>query len=481
MKKNNNITLVAESVLLILALAYTDLALATKPTTSSATDPGSRPSGSTNPGAGPGGTPGPTPIDGLTPNELSFFYDGLAQFIKVHNIADGLGPRFNLDSCGGCHSQPTIGGSSPAINPQLNVINVLNNDLPSFLKADGPVIEARFVKNADGTPDGGVHELFVISGLVDATGDASNCIITQPNFAAELSNNNVVFRIPTPTLGLGFVEMITDEALYANIATNPALKRTLNITPRLNTTGNDGTVTRFGWKSQNKSLLQFSGEAYNVEMGVSNDQFQNERENNTDCQFKTVPNDFQNMDALSAPNAIDAAFAATTSSQKLANFSRFLSAPVAVDSYTDSTGLLVDSDSIARGKDQFTAVGCNECHTPNLNTSPNASVVALAGKQIKPYSDFALHNMGSGLADGIRQGGAQGDEFRTAPLWGIGQRHFFLHDGRSKDLTTAISAHKSGTSSNGKYPASEANFVIDKYNALSDSQKLDLLKFLRAL
>jgi CxxC motif-containing protein (DUF1111 family) len=118
------------------------------------------------------------------------------------------------------------------------------------------------------------------------------------------------------------------------------------------------------------------------------------------------------------------------------------------------------------------------CHTPTLRTG-YAAVGALQYKDANLYSDLALHNMGSGLADGVSQGNASGDEFRTAPLWGLGQRIFFLHDGRTKDLIEAIHAHASG--GNGQYPPSEANQVVGQFNRLSEIDKQNLLNFLRAL
>ena len=268
--------------------------------------------------------------------------------------------------------------------------------------------------------------------------------------------------------------MLNEDTLYANLSTNLSIKNTYGITPRLNTNGNDGTVTRFGWKAQNKSLLMFAGEAYNVEMGISNDLFQSERENKQTCQFKSVPNDFQNMDAVYAGSTEEAALLATTSTQSLATFSQFLAAPVPVDSYGTVTAA-----SIASGKELFSVVGCNECHTPTLTTDSNASVSALKEITFNPYSDFALHNMGPGLADGIAQGAAKGDEFRSAPLWGLGQRLFFLHDGRAKDLQTAIQAHQSSRG-NG-YQASEANAVINKFKQLSADSQQNVINFLRSL
>src|SRR5258705_11284714 len=125
-----------------------------------------------DPGPRGGSAGAGAPIGGLTPGELDFFNNhGIPQFSQVEGVADGLGPRFNLDSCGGCHIQPALGGSSPATNPQVAnaTANGAKNTVPSFITANGPIREARFVRNPDGTPDGGVHDLFVITGRADAS------------------------------------------------------------------------------------------------------------------------------------------------------------------------------------------------------------------------------------------------------------------------------------------------------------------------
>jgi CxxC motif-containing protein (DUF1111 family) len=114
-----------------------------------------------------------------------------------------------------------------------------------------------------------------------------------------------------------------------------------------------------------------------------------------------------------------------------------------------------------------------------LRTPANITTRALADKNANLYSDLALHAMGPGLADDILQGLARGDEFRTAPLWGLGQRVFFLHDGRTTDLVEAIREHKS--EGNSRFGPSEANAVIDRFNRLDEREKRDLLNFLRSL
>jgi CxxC motif-containing protein (DUF1111 family) len=346
------------------------------------------------------------------------------------------------------------------------------NYVPSFITPDGPVREARFKYNRDGTRDGGVHGLFVISGRDDGTGDASGCNIVQDDFEGQLAHGNVIFRIPTPTFGAGLIEQIPDSAILANRDANAAAKTSLGIFGRPNrvsgnpnNNGNDGTIARFGWKAQNKSLLLFSGEAYNVEMGITNELFQSERDETASCQFTTTPNNVTNTDS-------DDPLATISAIEKFAFFMRFLAPPV---SSRDTPG---GATSIARGRQVFDAVGCALCHTPTLRTGPS-SVAALRDRPVDLFSDLVVHNMGAGLADDVVQGEAGPDEFRTAPLWGLGQRIFFLHDGRTRDLLEAIQAHRSPATL--RYQASEANAVIARFNTLTESLKQDLLNFLRSL
>jgi CxxC motif-containing protein (DUF1111 family) len=403
---------------------------------------------------------------------MNLFNAGMEEFKKRDVVkADGLGPRMNLDSCGGCHSYPDVGGTSPPdLNPQYDFFEKYlenTNQLPRFVTKDGPVREARFKLNPDGrTPDGGVHSIFTITGLKDADG----CVLQQPDFARQLRRNNVIYRIPTPTFGGGLIEQIPDQVILDNHATkrgNPyGIRGRVNIinaghavTARENRNGNDGTIARFGWKAQNKSLLVFAGEAYNVEMGISNELFQTEREEDPKCQFKPTPNDTTNP----AQTGLDI----LSDIEKFAAFMRFLAPP------TPSPDTPGGAGSISSGKRLFVEIGCALCHTPSLRTG-TSTVAALSGKDVDLYSDLALHDMGYGLADGITQGQATSREFRTAPLWGLGQRIFFLHDGRTRDLKRAIEEHRS--------PGSEANRVVRKfYNQLTQRQQQDILNFLRSL
>jgi len=429
-----------------------------------------------DPGVRGGAAGAGAPIAGLTKTELAFFNAGKDEFAQQEEVTDGLGPTMNLDGCGACHLQPAVGGTSPAVNPQVAfaTLNGATNAVPSFITAKGPVREARFVKNADGTPDGGVHDLFTIAGRADAPG----CVLAQPDFGKELGRRNVIFRIPTPVFGAGLIEQIPDKAILANQVDDAPRKKDLRIYGRpnivlaghaisgqANNNGNDGTVARFGWKAQNKSLLLFSGEAYNVEMGITNELFQTERDETPGCQFAAVPNDLTKTDGKTLVEGISAI-------EKFAFFARFLAPPAPSP---DTPG---GADSIARGRKLFTDAGCALCHTPTLGTG-NAGVAALRNQPVNLFSDLLVHDMGPGLADGVTQGQAGPREFRTAPLWGLGQRLFFLHDGRTSDLREAIRAHRSGSFLT--FNASEANAVIRNFNALKDDQKQDVLNFLRSL
>jgi CxxC motif-containing protein (DUF1111 family) len=139
-----------------------------------------------------------------------------------------------------------------------------------------------------------------------------------------------------------------------------------------------------------------------------------------------------------------------------------------------------DTPSIVNGRAAFASTGCIFCHTQSFTTgkaiasgSSTSPSLALSHQPVNLWSDLLVHHMGEGLADGITQGGAGPDEFRTAPLWGVGQRVFFLHDGRTKDLVMAIEAHRSR--------GSEANMIIERFNRLSINQQQDIINFLRSL
>jgi len=472
-----------------------------------ARDPGPRP----NPASAI-----PNPVPGLDANEIALFQESLLRVSELEGSCDtcaqqpqnvppidpdprnpfsplklvnsaGMGPVFNADQCFICHFQPQIGGSSPRVNPAQVIAHRLGgtNTVPAFESPDGVFREVRFKYKPDGTRDGGVHSLFTLQGR----SDAPECTLRQPDFGAEVRRRNIAFRIPLQLFGLGLIEAIQDRAILANLNANPGLKRSLGIEGHPNIVPNNGTISRFGWKAQNGSITTFAGEAYNVEMGITNDLFPISRSEDDDCNLAYEAFDVPrtNAELYTDPLKIMPAWLMFT------EFMRLVDAPQPAPL----------NASAQRGRELFTEVGCALCHTPAFKTpgvanpqSPSQEigphVVALRGKTVNLYSDLLVHHMGATLADNIVQGDAGPDEFRTTPLWGLGTRLFLLHDGRTSDLLVAIRDHYSAAHSQGgdnpsrdaqstSYRPSEANAVIERFEMLRDEDRQAVLDFLRDL
>jgi CxxC motif-containing protein (DUF1111 family) len=472
-----------------------------------ATDPGPRP----NPASVV-----PRPVPGLSQNEQALFFESLLRVSELEGTCDtcaqqaqnqlpidpdpnnpfapralvnsaGMGPVFNSDTCFGCHVQPQIGGSSPKVNPAQVIAHRLGgtNTVPAFEDPQGAFRETRFKYGSGGERDGGVHSLFTVQGR----SDAPDCRLQQPDYPTELARRNVAFRIPLQLFGLGLIESIQDKAIIANMNSLRDLKRNLGISGHPNRVANNGTISRFGWKAQNASINMFAGEAYNVEMGITNDLFPTSRSEAEDCNLAYEPFDVpRTQDVLyTDPLKIMPAWLMFTV------FMRFVDAPQPA----------AMSVSATRGQGLFNEIGCALCHTPSFRTRGTANpqtpseeigphVVALRGRVVNLYSDLLVHHMGATMADNIVQGAAGPDEFRTTPLWGLSQRLFFLHDGRTSDLRVAIEDHFSAAHSGGgdnperdsaapSYPPSEANRVVEIFNALNDRDQQAVLDFLRSL
>jgi CxxC motif-containing protein (DUF1111 family) len=314
--------------------------------------------------------------------------------------------------------------------------------------------------------------LWTVRGSTNDT-TISNCALTQPDFAAEEKAGNLAFRTPLQMLGLGLIESIQDREILAQHDATAALRGPVGITGHPNRSGNDGTITRFGWKAQNKSITIFAGEAYNVEMGITNEAFPTATEEDPDCQGpnKPEPNDVVRTDATNVKNQdFDNPLHIMPDWQQFQILMRFTDGPAPDPN---------PSERAKRGKALFAETGCALCHTPQMQTAPVMNSPVLQNRPVNLFSDMFVHHMGSRLADDISQGQAGGDEFRSTPLWGVGQRIFFLHDGRTSDLLQAIQNHFSPATP--KYPASEANGVVHKFNQLSPAAKQAILDFLRSL
>jgi CxxC motif-containing protein (DUF1111 family) len=439
-----------------------------------------------DPGVRGGGAAAGAPLSSVAANNpvtiLNFFNDAKTRFQEIDSVSGslagengfGLGPRFNSRSCAACHAQPAVGGTAPSVNPQVGdaTAHGATNTIPSFITSSGPVREARFPffftnnQPDPNRPNGGVEDLYTITGRVDAPSACNTNVIGQPRFADAVNTNNVIFRIPTPTFGTGLMENIEDSTLLTNFSNQQ--NNNVGVGGTFNHNGNDGTISRFGWKAQNKSLEIFAGEAYNVEQGVSNELFPQERplpgEDQSSglpsvCRVNATPEDHTNFNTTSIGTLSDTV--------QFAMFMRLLAPP------TPSTTVPGGSTSIANGRSLFSSIGCAVCHTASLSTTASAFTPSLGNATANLFSDIEIHHMGTALNDNVGQGGAGGDQFRTAPLWGLGQRIFFLHDGRTKDLLAAIEDHDSS--------GSEAITVESNFDLLSSSQKQDVLNFLRSL
>jgi hypothetical protein len=489
--------------------------------------------------AGPAG--GGKPLEHLTPIELSVFKEGLQRSIQLEAVCDscsdltpgeavdpakanvmtqtnssGLGTRFNGDQCTACHNHPALGGSGGFMipnpqdplasrrapeNPMFDLIphrKGAANLVPAFITRFGPIREVRFARKPDGTPDGGVHQLFTVVGRSDVfppwqSGNCSAADLAQPDFESEYRRGNLRFRIPLQLFGLGILDGIQDREILERHRAMAAVRARLGIAGLPNRSANDGTITRFGWKAQNKSIAIFAAEAYNVEMGVTNDLFTQATDEVPACTAdKSEPNDITRLETDDSRNQ---AFANPLHEPPdwlmFAMFMRFLDGPKPA----------AFSESAERGQSLFgtgpdhPGIGCAACHTPTMVTPARSETAALQNLTVHAYSDLLTHHMGKRLADDITQGLATGDMFRTTPLWGVGQRRFFLHDGRTDDLLTTIDAHFSlptdcddnrreddeRRAHSGCYGPSEANAVIARFKALPPDDQQAILDFLRAL
>jgi CxxC motif-containing protein (DUF1111 family) len=361
------------------------------------------------------------PVAGLTPEQQGAFEQGGIAFSKIYGTTEGLGPLFNDQSCMACHG--VMAGSSNRINTRFGRSE---NDMFDPLEhLGGSLVQSR-----------GIGPLVAAEGDVRFAGEG------VPDQA-----NRVAIR-RTPTLqGLGFVAAVP-EATWLAIAEaqRAADPSTAGRVHRVFDVATGAvTVGKFGWKAQVPTLRQFSGEALVDEMGITNPEFPHERCPQGDCAalaFNPAP----------GLNDDGAAVAALT------DFMTMLAAP--------PRGTI--PSQVAVGEAVFRGLGCAACHLPDIETGPSA-IAALDRAVFHPYSDFLLHDMG-GLGDGIAQGDATGREMRTAPLWGLGAKTLFLHDGSAATLQDAILRH------DGQGRASR-----DRFTALESARLIQLLAFLKSL
>jgi CxxC motif-containing protein (DUF1111 family) len=357
------------------------------------------------------------PLPGLSPEELTRFQAGAAIFSKVHGPEDGLGPVFNARACAECHSLPAPGGADTTRNHLIvRVGREAGDGYDDLIEVGGPVLSRRSV--ADLLPGCAVE------------GEK------KPKAATAVSE-----RQPPALFGLGLVAEIPDETLVALASAQQASGD--DVVGRVN--HGPAGVGRFGAKAQLPSLDAFVADALRNELGITNPRLPDEkptaRAGGPACDLRP---DLEDDGAATA---------------MLVDFVSLLAPP--------SRGPVGPAER--RGEAVFQQVGCASCHVPSLRTGPSP-IAALADQDVPLYSDLLLHDLGEYVADGIHQGEAGGSEWRTAPLWGLGRRLWFLHDGRATDLRTAVELHHG-----------EAKPARDRLFKRPDDDLRDLLAFLRSL
>ncbi len=355
------------------------------------------------------------------------FNDNRFVFEEVETIAEGLGPTYNAQSCRECHQNVVTGGASQVAEHRTGR---LDNDV-FFESLGGSLIQSRATR-----PD----------------------IVERVAFQDDVRT----FRISTNTLGSGYVEAIANETLMAIRDSQPeSIRGTALMVPVLE---GDGTarIGRFGWKDQHASLLSFAADAYLNEMGITSTLFP--EENSSSGRNVGVGSGY---DPAQDPEDED-----DEDIEAFADFMRATKAP--------PRGRITAA-AIA-GEQVFNQIGCNGCHIASITTALPGTVInggaftvprALGNKVIHPYSDFLMHDVGTG--DGIpvlptAEYAATAGQMRTAPLWGLRTRNRLMHDGLSFAKEEAIGRHQG-----------QALDVITAYAALSPDAQTQLMAFLDSL
>jgi CxxC motif-containing protein (DUF1111 family) len=361
------------------------------------------------------------PVPGLTPAQQVAFDEGGFAFSKIYAVNEGLGPVFNETSCMQCHG--FMAGSSTRVNFRFG--RSVNDWFDPLERLGGSMVQSR-----------GIGTLATAKGRFDFVGEG------VPPEA------NIVTMRRTPTLqGIGFVDAVPDSTLLAiaaaQFAADPA---TAGRVHRVFDPATGAIVAgKFGWKAQVATLRQLAGDALVNEMGITNPEFPQEPCPQGNCALLA----FNPMPGLNDDGAAVSA---------LTDFMTMLAVPPR----------RTLPSRVAVGEAVFMQLGCATCHLPVIESGPSA-IAALDRAIFHPYSDFLLHDMG-GLGDGIAQGDATGREMRTAPLWGLGTKYSFLHDGRAPTISEAILQH------DGQGRASR-----DRFAALKPERWSQLLAFLGSL
>jgi len=369
------------------------------------------------------------------------FEDNKFIFSERETIEDGLGPTYNDVGCVECHQSVDVG----AFGQQMEF-------------RAGHITNGAFVDAAGGQL---IHARATDSDIVEHISTAETV---------------KAFRVTLSTLGDGFVECLANQTLIDNVNAQPLAQRgTLSQVP-VTEANNTLRIGRFGWKAQQASLVSFSGDAYLNEMGITNpfDGFGGRSSSAADAGTHENPaSTAEGVINVTFPSAFDPVPDPEDDGDDVLAFADFMAATRAPGRQNPLPAAAVRGDSL------FNAVGCNVCHTRTFVTAAPGTLInggafavptALGNKIIHPFSDFALHNVGTG--DGIVQNAGQGsaNQIRTPPLWGIRGRNRLMHEGLNVTIFDSIQLH-----------AGQATTARNNFNALTAAQRNDLIAFVLSL
>lgn len=368
------------------------------------------------------------------------FTDNQFIFSEREAVADGLGPTYNDVGCVECHQAVDVGGFSQSMEFRA-----------------GHIVNGSFVDAAGG-------QLIHVRGTDSDIVEHISTLETQK-----------AFRVSISTLGDGFVECLSNTVLQNNVAAQPAAQRGVLTAVPVTEANNQLRIGRFGWKAQQASLLSFAGDAYLNEMGITNKFAGDGGRSSTDPNAGHFENPCSTAEGV--VNCTGAPFDPVADPEDdggdVMAFADFMAATRAPGRQNPIPAAATRGDSL------FTSSGCAVCHTRTFQTAaPGTSInggaflvpTALGNKIIHPFSDFALHDIGTG--DGIVQNAGQSsiNQMRTAPLWGMRARNRFLHEGLNVTVFDVIQLH-----------AGQATTSRNNFNALTAAQRNDLIAFVLSL
>ncbi|WP_420895498.1 di-heme oxidoredictase family protein [Vibrio brasiliensis] len=403
----------------------------------------------------------------------SFFRNPWVQAPASTDARDGLGPLFNTNGCQNCHIKDGRGHppeaddlhavsmlvrlSIPAMTPEQKKAYIKDGVIPEPTYGGQLQDFALQDQVAEGKIEITYHEIPVT--FADGTQVSlrkPNLSITQLGYGEMHPQTQMSARVAPPMIGLGLLESIPDQTLKA--WADEQDKNGDGISGKINLVwdvrSNDFAIGRFGWKAGQPNLMQQNAAAFNGDVGLTSNLFPNEN-----CTSKqTICRDLPNG---GSPEVSD----------NILNFVEFYSQHLAVPVRRN-----VDLPEVKLGQQLFAKAGCESCHKTNVKTAVREDLPALSNQTIHPYTDMLLHDMGPGLADNRPEYLANGQEWRTQPLWGIGYTEevnghtYFLHDGRARNLMEAVLWH-----------GGEAEMAKQKVLKFNQKERDALIAFLNSL